>query len=357
MKVGIFDPYLDTLGGGEKYMLTLALCLSKKHDVSIFWDKEKEQEIKKGARERFGFDLESISFVDNIFSSRKTILQRLWESQKYDIIVYLSDGSIPLTGKRNVIIHFQFPVEWVKKNLWTKAKFSQVKSIICNSQFTKSYIDRKFNVKSIVVYPPVGLPDSHEVKKENIILHVGRFGLSLEGANFKKQDVMIDVFKKMIKEGLVGWRFVLFVSVQEKDKKIAEQLVNRAKGFPIEIVVNAKNDMLWSMYKKAKIYWHASGFGEDLMKHPEKAEHFGIATAEAMTAGAVPVAINAGGQPEIVMNGENGFLWNTEEEFIEKTKLLINDAKLWKRLSNNAQKFAKSFTGERFCREIERVVG
>ena len=36
MKIGIFDPYLDDLGGGEKYMMKIAQCLGKNHDVSIF---------------------------------------------------------------------------------------------------------------------------------------------------------------------------------------------------------------------------------------------------------------------------------------------------------------------------------
>lgn len=356
MKIGIFDPYLDTLGGGEKYMLTLASCLSKKHEVSLFWDREKEQEIKRGAQKRFGFNLENIHFVNNIFSPKIPLLQKLWESQKYDVIVYLSDGSIPVTCKKNLIIHFQFPVEWVKESFWTKLKLLQVRSIICNSQFTKSYIDSKFKTQSVVIYPPVSLSSVSQTKKENIILHVGRFGMSREGSNFKKQDVMIDVFKKMVKGGLVGWRFVLFVSVQEKDKKMVEELREKAKGFPIEIVENATNDMLWKMYKQAKIYWHAAGFGEDLEKHPERAEHFGIATAEAMGAGAVPVVINAGGQLEIVKDGENGFLWKTKDEWIEKTKRLIDDKKLWEKMSQKGREQARIFNPDRFYKEIEKIV-
>lgn len=357
MKVGIFDPYLDTLGGGEKYMLFLALCLSKKHDVSLFWDKEKEQEIKSGARERFGFDLDNIHFVDNIFSSKISLLQRILESQKYDVIVYLSDGSIPLTCKKNLIIHFQFPVEWVKTSFLTKLKLLQVRRIICNSQFTKSYIDRKLKTQSVVVYPPVGLPDNFEGKKENIILHVGRFGINREGSNFKKQDVMIDVFKQMAKDKLViDWRFVLIVSVREEDREKMQNLREKASGFPIDIMENPPNEKLWEMYKKAKIYWHAAGFGEDLEKHPEKAEHFGIATAEAMGSGTVPVVINAGGQKEIVENKKSGFLWSTVDELMKKTSELINNQKLWQTMSEKGQKLAQKFSESRFCKEVESIV-
>lgn len=357
MKVGIFDPYLDTLGGGEKYMLFLALCLSQKHDVYLFWDKKKENEIKVGAKQRFGYNLNSIHFVDNIFSTKTPFFKRLWESRKYDNIVYLSDGTIPISLKKNFIIHFQFPVVWVKKTLWIKFKLLQVKNIICNSKFTKIYIDKKFNVQSDVVYPPVSIQSNGSEEKKDIILHVGRFGINKQGVNFKKQDFMIEVFKQMFKLKLVkGWKFVMIISVREEDKEKLRSLRDQINGFPIEIIESPSNEKLWEMYGKAKIYWHASGYGEDVEKHPERAEHFGIATAEAMGAGVVPVVINAGGQPEIVRDGENGYLWNTEEELIGKTKQLISDPTLWKILSDNAKGSVIKFSKERFSDEVIRII-
>ena len=35
MKVALYSPYLDTFGGGERYMLAIAEILSKKGDVDI----------------------------------------------------------------------------------------------------------------------------------------------------------------------------------------------------------------------------------------------------------------------------------------------------------------------------------
>ncbi len=36
MRVAIYTPYLDTFGGGEKYMLTIAETLSKDSTVDLF---------------------------------------------------------------------------------------------------------------------------------------------------------------------------------------------------------------------------------------------------------------------------------------------------------------------------------
>ena len=91
-------------------------------------------------------------------------------------------------------------------------------------------------------------------------------------------------------------------------------------------------------------------------KYPEYAEHFGISTVEAMGAGAVPVVINAGGQKEIINDEESGFLWNSLDDLIEKTQLLINDEKLWLQMSQQSNKKAKDFAGDRFCDELYKIL-
>lgn len=152
------------------------------------------------------------------------------------------------------------------------------------------------------------------------------------------------------------WKFILAVSVKEAEKEEFDLLVKNTKNYPIEFLVNKTNDELWEIYSKAKIYWHASGFGEDLDKHPEFAEHFGISTVEAMGAGAVPVVINVGGQKEIVENNINGFLWNSLKELEEKTLLLTKENKILEKMSEEAVSRGNDFEGKRFCEEIRRMV-
>ena len=66
MKIGLYDPYLDTLSGGEKYMLSIASCLAQEHDVFVFWDEKKEVEIKQEVRRKLDIDLSSIKFYRNL---------------------------------------------------------------------------------------------------------------------------------------------------------------------------------------------------------------------------------------------------------------------------------------------------
>ena len=359
MKIGIYDPYLDDLGGGEKYMMAIAACLTKDHDVVVFWDNEKDL---KDLKERFLLDLSGIKIGKNIFSPNVGILQRLKATSEFDVIFVLSDGSIPLVSSKKLFIHLQQPMSHIKAlPLKTKLKLFRVTSLFCNSKFTKSYIDKTFRIESKVVYPPVEFYPKI-VKKENIILNVGRLrvrDVTVDGApigDFKKQSVMVETFKEMVKDGLKDWKFVLAISVKEEDKEAFEKIQKLAEGVPIEFVVNKNNKLLWDVYNKAKIYWHATGFGEDIFNHPEYTEHFGISTVEAMGAGAVPVVINAGGQPEIVTDGENGFLWDTLGELKKKTNMLIEDPKLLTKLGKSAAARSKNFGGNRFCEDIYELL-
>ena len=107
MKIGIFDPYLDDLGGGEKYMMMVATCLSKKHDVTIFWDnKEDIEAIKK----RFDLSLENILINKDIFAPHVGFFERIKVSKKFDAIIVLSDGSIPFIYPTKLFLHIQQPL-------------------------------------------------------------------------------------------------------------------------------------------------------------------------------------------------------------------------------------------------------
>jgi glycosyltransferase involved in cell wall biosynthesis len=349
MKIGIYDPYLESLGGGENYILTIASCLAGGHDVQLFWN---DKETLVAGQKRFNIDLSGVKVVPNIFSPNISFLKKILATRSYDVLIFVSDGSIPvLLSKKNFLI-LQHPVSWVKLNYSMKLKLKNIQNILVYSEFVKKFIDKTFGVKSVVFAPAVNQIESVG-KKENIILTVGRF---TQGMNTKKQEDMIAAFKQICDTGLKGWEFVLIGSTLKENAAFITDLKKSANGYPIKILPDLSYSALVSYYQKAKIYWHAAGYGEDLEEHPEHAEHFGISTVEAMGAGAVPVVINAGGQKEIVRDKKNGFLWNSPEELQNYTKQLIKDQKLWETMSKQATLRAKDFSKERFCKEILELI-
>lgn len=351
MKFGIYDPYLNDIGGGEKYMMTIAECLSENNDVDIFWDNP--EDLNK-INQRFGIKIDKIKTVKNIFN--RGFVDKQKASRNYDCIIVLSDGSIPVLASKKTFLHIQQPLPNIKVSIKEKLKLKKINKVFCNSLFTKEFVDQKFGIKSELLYPPVNVYGIGK-EKENIIMHVGRFRVvQVNATDYKKQNVMVSAFKEMVDGGLKGWKFVIAVSLDNIEDPLFLDMKKNAKGYPIEFMVNTSNKKLWEVGSKAKIYWHASGYGENLISNPELAEHFGISTVEAMGVGTVPVVINAGGQKEIVESGVDGFLWNTLEELKDYTIKLIEDKKMLEEMSEKAFKKAEKFDKENFKVNLFKIL-
>jgi glycosyltransferase involved in cell wall biosynthesis len=350
MKIGIYNPYLDTLGGHERYCIDLASGLTSEHQVDIFWD---DKSVLDAAQARFRISTAGMRVVKNIWKNG-SFLTKMRVSRQYDAIFFVSDGSIPWMFSKKRFLLFEFPLPWVSgKNLSTQLKLKRATRIICNSPFVKQHIDVTFGVNSSVLLPGIDVDSFQSGKKEQLILSVGRF---TTGMNTKKQDVLIEAFKSLCDQGLVDWKLVLTGGMLEGDLKFVEKLKSKAKGYPIEIIPNISFKNLQSLYGRARIYWHAAGFGEDLTRYPERAEHFGISTIEAMSAAVVPVVFAGGGQKDIVERGVNGFLWTSLDELIEQTRTIIADKTIWSLVSKAARKHAQNFSRERFHREIKELL-
>lgn len=339
MRIGIYDPYLDTLGGHERYCFDLASCLVGTHEVDIFWD---DPQILKKAAERFAISTRGMSLVKNIWKGN--FFTKIQEARKYDAIFFVSDGSVPWIFSKKAYLSFEFPVPWVSgKSFFTQLKIRRCTQIICNSLFVKAYIDKTFDVNSRVLTPGVDTESFTPGKKEKRILAIGRF---TTGMNTKKQETLIENFIALNEP---EWKLILAGGMFANDAPFVEKLKNLSKGHPIDIIPNISFENLQQEYAKAAIYWHAAGFGEDLVHHPERAEHFGISTIEAMSAGAVPVVYAAGGQKEIVGNWVNGFLWKTTDELRERTLLLMRDKKVLSRFGKESRQRAQNFSRKHFC--------
>lgn len=341
MKAAIVNPYLDTLGGGERYTAAFANALVESGwSVDVQW---KNPSIKKTLEDRFGLKLENI----NVTSDVK-------RGDGYDLCFWVSDGSIPTLRARKNLLHFQVPFHHVGGNsLLNKMKLFRVDKIICNSLFTKKVIDREYGIESVVIYPPVDTFHIKSKRKENLILFVGRFS---ELKQTKGQDILVKAFKRLVDLGLRDWKLVLAGGVEVGVGRYIKKLEDLSEGYPIDLIKSPNFKTLANLYGRSRIFWSASGFGEDEEKYPEKVEHFGITVVEAMAGGAVPIVYNAGGHKEIVSDRINGFLWNKTGDLNGRTKLLIRDKALCRRMALSGIEASKKFGYEEFESSIRKIL-
>jgi len=339
-------------------MLTFAeYCLQRDFEVDLWWDK---QEIIDQATQRFHLNLKKLQLYSEMHSwlradaSYFNKFQRLFSQLKYDLIFWLSDGSIPLLHAKRNWIHFQVPFQIKGTGIASQYKLSKISQVLCNSAFTKKYIDRSFNINSDILYPPV---DVHQfmispVEKEHIILSVGRFDQIM---NAKRQDVLIEAFKKMCDQGLETWKLVLAGGLQHNQNQLL-QLEELAMNYPIEIRPNLGWEELLSLYKRATIYWHAAGYEIDGDKEPGKVEHFGMSVVEAMAAACIPIVYAAGGVSEIITDKEDGYFWKSIDQLTQMSLNMINTLAKEDDLILKAQKRAMDFSKEKFFMKVESLL-
>lgn len=341
MKAAIYNPYLDTLGGGERYSMAVAQVFAKAgYRVDVQW---KNSAIKVKLENRFGINLEGVNFVGDIK-----------KGDLYDICFWVSDGSIPLLRSRKNLLHFQIPFAGVNgKTILNKMKLFRINEIICNSYFTKKIIDREYGVISKVIYPPVDVLNIKPRRKQNLIVAIGRFSQLTQA---KRQDVLIKTFKKMCDRGLKNWKFILAGGVDVGVGNYLDKLKKLTVDYPIEILENPDYKKIKELYGRAKIFWSASGYGVDENKEPKKVEHFGIAVVEAMAAKAVPVIFNSGGHKETVSDSNNGFFWVSTKQLISKTNKLINESHLLRELSLRAHRDSNIFSYDVFEKNINKII-
>lgn len=344
-KALIVSPYLDHLGGGERYMLSVSLVLENLgFQVFFAWDNMEEV---MGLATMLGLKLSAPqldSSVKNLYFGKNPL--RMYQATKpYDVVVYLSDGSLPLLGGKRNLVHLQVPFHGVHGKSWkNRLKKRFIDHVIVNSNFTKQIVDAEYGINSRIVYPPVA-PITCQATKQNLILSVGRFEPSL---NAKKQNILLQVWRALSPQ-LPGWKLVL--AGGSTSEASVKELKAIAGDSPVEFAVNASHEYLCELYAQASLYWHAAGYGVDQTKNPELTEHFGITTVEAISAGCIPLVVPFGGQIEIVKSSD--LHWTTKAELLDKTLALIHHPAKEKYLQDFA---IDQYTDSAFATNLAKLV-
>ncbi len=352
-KALVYDPYLDTLGGGERYCLTLALGLvSADYAVDIAWP---ERDILQKAELRYGLDLSSLKSNKRAYElcrHHPSLWKKILFFSHYDLIFWVSDGSLPFLSAKKNFVHFQVPFKKIGgSSLVNKIKTLFIKKFIYNSAFTATVHEKHFpQNKSLILYPPIDVDSFRPGKKEKVILSVARFD---SPSHPKRQDILIEAFRILNQTHPEYQLFLAGGSHGTSDT--LQQLKDQAGNLPIKFIVNPDFTKLKSLYSQASFFWHAAGYGLDEQNDPEKVEHFGMTTVEAMASGSVPVVIGKGGQKEIISR-DTGFLCQSPQEIADNTQTLIEKPKIYQKIQTACLKRALHFSHTAFFANLQKII-
>ncbi len=359
MKIGIMAPFMVTLGGGEKYVAVMAEELSAGHQVDLIIQEQiSRNKVAATLGVRLaGVNLRVIDAGDLYFEfdpdwAREQ--QRAGITAEYDLFINLANDIPFLNGAPRGLAVIQFPFN--KRNLprFWRERLNSYRTVAVYSEYVRQWVRNYWGIEAQVLHPPVTVPESWG-NKQKIILAVGRF---FPGSHNKKHLRLIRAFRELLARGHHGWQLHLAGGVENNasDRQYLQQVAASAQGLPVVLHPNMAYQNLLRLYQAASIYWHATGWGENAQNDPERFEHFGLTTVEAMACGAVPVVINAGGQTEIVNHGFNGFLWQNGQELLDSTALLMTNKGIRARMSERARERSRAFNRSVFAGKLHWLI-
>jgi GalNAc-alpha-(1->4)-GalNAc-alpha-(1->3)-diNAcBac-PP-undecaprenol alpha-1,4-N-acetyl-D-galactosaminyltransferase len=210
--------------------------------------------------------------------------------------------------------------------------YKKATGIIAQTGFAKSLMAKKTGHKNIIsISNPIPAIANTGLKKENIILNVGRFIKS------KNQSLLVEYFAAVC-EG--DWKLVFLGDGQyleaTKQKAIELGIQNRVL-FP-GVVQDVE-----SYYAQSKIFAFTS-----------VSEGFPNALGEALSASLSCISFNCvAGPADLIVDGTNGFLVEelNHEEYKNKLKQLMTNESLRQQFETESKKHMEQFATEKICEQ------
>ena len=237
--------------------------------------------------------------------------------------------NIPL----QIILHFY--------RLFDFSFAQNVDQFIANSATTASRIQKFYRKQSIIINPPVNLPNSLEignlpVRQAGWNLEIPKREFFLAGgrlARAKRYDIAIEACNKL----------KLPLKIFGRDFAGYEAELKNIAGSTIEFLGEITQEKKQQLYSRAKAYLFCSDN-----------EDFGIVAVEAQSYGCPVVGFNSGGIRETVIDGKTGVLFDelTPDSCIEAIEKL-NKLKI---KSQDCINQAKKFSSDVFVRKIKALV-
>lgn len=340
-----------------------------KVNIKLFGDREvskgflynKDIELGKGAKETSEIPLSLTRDAPEVLISSDTFIpvetdRSSKDSRKLGVVVYdkrrislFKKAVLKILGYIPLFL-ITFPGDLTFLKTYNK--------IITISEYSKKWIKKLWGSESAILFPPVDIDSFKVGKKEKIILSVGRF---FPEHHNKKQLELAQTFKQILEQysdEMRGYTLYLVGGVGGRADHLeyVEKIRAASKNYPIEIITNIGWGELVELFARSYIFWHASGMGEDEKVHPERFEHFGITTVEAMAAGCIPVVINKGGQKEIINNGYDGFFFKDWQELKDITIKIIRGEVDVEKVRKNAISNCRKFSNSNFKKDLISII-
>lgn len=353
--IGIFHPTLNMCGGAEWVGVSIINSLKNKDYKVVILTNEKinQEKIMKILGKKIRYDKNIIlpfepfpsTDIHNIYTDA---LRTLYLKSKCDVLIDTFSNAI-LPGVDFIYMHYPFfgrlqsyKVSGFRTFYYLLYRFYEKKErknlkrlIMANSKYTANATKEIAGIDSVLLYPPVSKAcyvNKNEIcNKENIVVSVARISRG-------KRVAMIPHIARLTNKNI---RF-LIVGLKGSNRdlnQLFEEIKRNKVSDRVKVLINVPREQLLSILRTSKVFLH-----------PARGEHFGVAIAEALASGCIPVVHNSGGPVEFIpeLNRFDG----PEEASRKIDKAILN----WSpQLAEQSINLAQPFNEENFSINFLRM--
>ncbi len=348
----LYSPYPLVPGGGERVMFELASQLSGLVGPSnvVFSTPHRYSAIRmRQLAATFG--------LDHVVGS--PLPWDLLRPDRCRLAVVLGNSivpPIPAFGER-CVYQLQFPFFMLDQDVAQHATMlGDYDEIWVYSEFVRRQVNglvRHYGMAAPrvrVIPPPAtwadatgGLPWTDRAT----LVNVGRF---FAGGHNKRQDVVIEAFRRIVERGTEGIELALAGSVHPSPagRSRFQELRTMAAGLNCTFYPNIGRADLAALYARSAALIHTTGFGVDPDEFPESLEHFGITPVEAASFGCIPVVYGQGGPREVVSALGCDTAFSTVDECARIVSRLLEDPRGSAALSTHLRQSSQLYSAAAF---------
>jgi len=302
--IGIFHPLLNACGGAEWVAVNIINNLKRAGHRIVVLNNEKtdQQKIKSLFGKRVDADDEIIlpfqMFHDgdlhNVYTDG---LRALFLKTKCDVLIDTQSNAL-LPGADITYIHFplmgrltdsksRLPPAYFHPYLLYERKEARnnKRLILANSKYTSNAVRKLAGGTSTLLYPPVSKSfyDNGDDTdgRGNIVVSLSRIAP-------EKRLTRIPFIARFTNKG-IRFRIVGIKGSVQELQRIKESIEANQVSDRVEITTDVPREELRRILRRSKVFLHVTN-----------GEHFGVAVAEAMASGCIPIVHDSGGPREFV---------------------------------------------------------
>ena len=219
--------------------------------------------------------------------------------------------------------------------------------VLANSTITRLFIRSLWGFDPIILYPPVTYPfkfvePSRLAQKKNIIVSVGAFEPT------KRFGVLLDAYARSRVREKARLVIVGNLAYPAYLSYLREKAIKLGVKDRVKFLVNVDDFVKWDMLLRSKIIVHAKIF-----------EPFGIAVAEGMYAGCIPIVFRgslSGPWIDSVERGRYGFGFRDTDELAEVLSNVLTDYEELRFMVDSIKEKALSYSYTNFKAELLQII-